>query len=1332
MAEKVVRPLAAAPVLAELPSPPVARRGMAAISSTATGGNWSDPATWVGGAVPTATDDVTIAAGATVTLDVAATAGSLTVAATGSLLTSTTTAYSLQVAGSVTNNGTLDLSNSATIGSDLRFTGAGSVTFGGTGTTDLQTVSLAKAVRADVVDMSLPTLSVKGSATSGDGFLSTRTTTNTVDDMTGTLKISGTATISNKVFGNAAAYFIPATGGFWLNDANFTVASQTGSPTVNGSLRISTGTYNVGNSIGNSINFGASSVYTQEGGTLSTVGRFTSFTSATATVAMTFTLSAGTINVSTVGNASGTPSFGVNGTTTISGGTINLVQRSTATTPLDYYVAGTYTFTGGTVNVGTAATATNFDFRVRGNMPNLTIDNTTNPKSALLAGQTNPLGAVLINAGTTLNLNGAVLLQLGPTITNNGTLTGTATGSRLYFQGTTAQSIGGTGTVTSPLVQITFQNSASGVTLSMPITTRNVAMFRGNVINANNLTVQSNATTLAVVSFGLTSPTASAGSFDVAPTFDLPTSGLYLIYNPELVARTTGVEVPPSRSLYYADFNNPLGITVAGGDLTVVGPSTTSSSLSLLAGIVTTSVGNRLISGSATTVMPAGSATAYVKGPFGIVVNSATAVSRLFAVGDAAGFRPVVVSGITAGTDQLFTATIINGTTGGTGVSPVTNLNPTRYVRLENSANLPATARVQLSYGADDVVGNAATAVVAQAATAAGAYTTRGGAAATVPATGIVSTLDLTPGNDFFVLANTEGGTLSSSVAAVCAGTNSGTLTLASSVGTIVKYQADNGSGFADVAGTNTGSTFAFSNLTSTTTFRAVIMTADSRTVYSTSVTVTVNPAPTATLAASTATTFCGPGTITLATTPVTGATYQYQLNGADIAGATSATYTATVSASGSYTVIVTSAAGCSTTSTPVAVTVNPATTATFAYTGTTFCQSGTNPTATVTGTAGGTFASTTGLSIDPTTGAIDLAASTLGTYAVTYSVAGTCPSSGTATVTVTSAPVAAFSYASASYCVGGTNPTPAFATGASGGTFSSTTGLVIDAATGAIDLATSTAGTYTVTNSISASGGCAAATATASVTINATPTATLTAGGALSFCQGGSVVLTAPAGTGNTYQFQLNGTAISGATTASYTATASGAYTVLVTNAGGCPATSAAATVVVNALPATPTISATYNGLSTTLTSSAATGNQFYLNGVLIAGATGQTYVVNGTVAQLGSYTVVATNANGCASAASTPLVVTSSRQPLAGSSLQVYPNPTHDGNLSVELTGYRKAVELTVFNALGQVVFTTTVPASAGITTQSVSLTQLSSGIYTLRAKTEGGLDTRRIVKD
>ncbi|MGA1331305.1 MAG: cohesin domain-containing protein, partial [Bacteroidia bacterium] len=66
-------------------------------------------------------------------------------------------------------------------------------------------------------------------------------------------------------------------------------------------------------------------------------------------------------------------------------------------------------------------------------------------------------------------------------------------------------------------------------------------------------------------------------------------------------------------------------------------------------------------------------------------------------------------------------------------------------------------------------------------------------------------------------------------------------------------------------------------------------------------------------------------------------------------------------------------------------------------------------------------------------------------------------------------------------------------------------------------------------------------------------PTAAITAAGPTTFCQGGSVVLNANTGTGLTYQWALNGSSISGATNASYSASAAGSYTVVVFNAPTC-----------------------------------------------------------------------------------------------------------------------------------------------------------------------------------
>src|SRR5213078_5083964 len=93
------------------------------------------------------------------------------------------------------------------------------------------------------------------------------------------------------------------------------------------------------------------------------------------------------------------------------------------------------------------------------------------------------------------------------------------------------------------------------------------------------------------------------------------------------------------------------------------------------------------------------------------------------------------------------------------------------------------------------------------------------------------------------------------------------------------------------------------------------------------------------------------------------------------------------------------------------------------------------------------------------------------------------------------------------------------------------------------------------------------------------------------------------------------------------FTATVSGTYTCIL-NALGCHTLSSNATVVtVNPLPATPTNTpggpTTFcAGGSVTLTSSSASGNQWFLDGNPIGGATNQTYSATAS----GNYTVTVT----------------------------------------------------------------------------------------------------------
>ena len=201
-------------------------------------------------------------------------------------------------------------------------------------------------------------------------------------------------------------------------------------------------------------------------------------------------------------------------------------------------------------------------------------------------------------------------------------------------------------------------------------------------------------------------------------------------------------------------------------------------------------------------------------------------------------------------------------------------------------------------------------------------------------------------------------------------------------------------------------------------------------------------------------------------------------------------------SSPGSYTVsYMLPSTACSSTITSIAsIVINGVTPAitSFSY-NTPVCIVGTNPTPikATNFTAGGTFtASSPNISINATTGVINLAASTAGTYTITYTVgASGCNTAGSSitaiTLNATQNPVTGFSYPTP-VCITGTNPSPiaSSANFTTGGVYTSTTGLSINAATGVINLSTSSAGVYQVTYTVAATGCFSSATGQANIAI--------------------------------------------------------------------------------------------------------------------------------------------------------------------------------------------------------------------------------------------------------
>lgn len=209
------------------------------------------------------------------------------------------------------------------------------------------------------------------------------------------------------------------------------------------------------------------------------------------------------------------------------------------------------------------------------------------------------------------------------------------------------------------------------------------------------------------------------------------------------------------------------------------------------------------------------------------------------------------------------------------------------------------------------------------------------------------------------------------------------------------------------------------------------------------------------------------------------------------------------------YDVVLTDANGCTDTD-QLTVTVSPVNDASFTYSSNTICLTGGNETPTINGTGTFTAVPATGLVFaDAATGEIDVAASTAGTYDITFTTTGVCGETETQTVTLTTSPNASFSYGAATYCAEVGTEAPSFPTGASAGTFTATpAGLSLSGSTGVITLDQSSANTYTVTNTIPASGSCPQVSATATITINALPV--VDGGADQTVCEGTQVTLTA------------------------------------------------------------------------------------------------------------------------------------------------------------------------------------------------------------------------------
>ena len=343
-------------------------------------------------------------------------------------------------------------------------------------------------------------------------------------------------------------------------------------------------------------------------------------------------------------------------------------------------------------------------------------------------------------------------------------------------------------------------------------------------------------------------------------------------------------------------------------------------------------------------------------------------------------------------------------------------------------------------------------------------------------------------------------------------------------------------------------------------------------------------------------------------------------------------------------------------------------------------------------------------------TGVIDLNVSGIGSYTVTYTTAGTCPASSNLGVSITTAPNATFSYTESPYCPIGI-AAATLSSGASAGVFSATpAGLVITPISGDIDLTTSTAGTYTVTNTIAASGSCAATSVNSTIVVLPVLTGSLSN----TICNGESIVVngttynaTNPTGTevfnnigpngcDSTVTINLN---VLTALTGSVTNTVCNGDSIVVNgttyNAVNSSGTEMFTNIGPNNCDSTVTVNITVQNVidvSVTQTDETLTSNQ---NGAdykwldcdngntMIPTETNQAY----TATSNGNYAVEVTvgsciDTSSCISIITTEIIENTFR-----SSIQIYPNPT-DGNFSLDLGESYKATTITLTDLNGKLI--------------------------------------------
>ncbi len=353
-----------------------------------------------------------------------------------------------------------------------------------------------------------------------------------------------------------------------------------------------------------------------------------------------------------------------------------------------------------------------------------------------------------------------------------------------------------------------------------------------------------------------------------------------------------------------------------------------------------------------------------------------------------------------------------------------------------------------------------------------------------------------------------------------------------------------------------------------------------------------------------------------------------------------------------------------------------------------TFCQGGN---VTLTTSAGNSYLWSNGATTQ------SISVNSLGSYTVTVNQGNGCIITSAATVvTVNPLPTININAGSnTTFCQGASVTLSA----SSGNTYLWSNG----ATTQTINVSNS--GSFSVT--VDQGNSCINTSAATAVTVNPLPVATVTANGATSFCDGESVQLTAS--TGSTYLWS------NGATIQTINANTAGNYSVMVTDANSCSATSITTAVTVNPIPAVSISAAPftklYPGISTILTANASGSVTYtwFKNGIAIVGANNASLPV--TIDDLGNYSVKVTNSGGCSNTSSLLNISDS-----ATAQLFIYPNP-NNGQFQISYyNGTPTKNTILIYDSKGSRILVKTFDITSAYQRMNIDISNRSKGVYNI----------------